>query len=936
MKFTPYLFFIITLFTSPDFLYGCTKSHKETKEAFPLSKQHKLDGYLIKANQFLYKNPDSSSYYIEKAEHVLDASCTINRLVFLHFKASMLFVNSSDIDQVINIAKQGLKLAQETDYIYYQFKFNQILAISYTNDIHLAHKYYMEAYQQCKLLDSDEEMINIITNLINFDLAHSNKSIAKEYISEMRNLLDFNNPDHYNIAHVRYYAFKAQITETLNDALLQLDTALELSRKLDLKSLTQNLIVQKSITYEIYGDYLNAIDFFEKAENYARQIDRKELVTKNYLRKAYLYTQLKDFEKAKLYFEFHKASRFANRAERIFNVNKLGSQIYEGINDDKKTIHYLKQYTRNLENTLVSRSDSISFELENRYRIEQTKNQLILKEEKIKRQEIERYYSIIIIIILFIIVLLIYYWRYLYNKQELKATRKILKNTNQINEFRKRFIENITHEIRTPLTLINGVFETVISYDIEDKYKGILNIGYQNSKRLNTEMENILNLMKTESIVDIVNLRKVYLLSFFTNLIESYKLNIFSKGLTLQLKHNLDAGTIAEIDSGKIGTILSNYLNNAIKFSKEDDVIEIEIKINNDGLFFSVKDFGNGIPKEDLPYVFNRFYQASNTKHTGHGVGLAIVKEISKLLKGETSVDSDQEKGETVFAYKQLCTVNKYLKEETIVEYNTDTIKSDTNGIIQDKPHILVVDDSELMIEFYKQILSSYYKCDYAFNGKNALDKIMNTQYDCLITDVMMPKMDGFELAEKIIETDKTKHLPIIFVTAITPDKNRLKAFRIGVHDFITKPFIVQELVTRISNLIENRSLRIESIQDNLLQNLKVEGTNYVTDEDLLKKIIQIINENISNVDFKVSDLATSVFYSERQLARKINLMAGLTPSKLILEIRLLKAYNVLKESKSIRILDVQRSIGIKSSTYFNKAFKERFGITPSSLQKNS
>ena len=936
MKFTPYLFLIIPLLTSQSFLYGCTTDHKEIKEAFPLSKQYRLDEYLLQADQFLYKNPDSSSYYIQKAEHVLDESCAITHLVFLYFKAKMLYVNFGDRDQVINIAKQGLSLAQKTNYLYYQFKFNQILAVSYTNDIHLAHKYYIKAYQQCKQLDSDEEMVNIITNLINFDLAHNNKSIAKEYVSEMRNLLRLSNLNHYNIAHVRYYSFKAQVSETLHNALLHLDTALNISHKLGLESITQNLIVQKSIAYEDHGDYLNAIKSFEKAEDYARKIDRKEQITQNYLRKAHLYAQIKDFDKAKLYFEFHKASRFANQTTGLFNVNKLASKIYEGVNDDKNTIHYLKQYTRNLENILISRSDSINFELENRYRIEQIKNQLILKEEKIKRQEVERYYSIVIIIILFIIVLLIYYWRYLYNKQELTATRKILKNTNQINEFRKRFIENITHEIRTPLTLVNGVFETVISYDIEDKYKGILNIGYQNSKRLNTEMENILNLMKTESIVDIVNLKKVYVLSFFTNLIESYKLNIFSKGLTLKLKHNLDIGTIAEIDSGKIGTILSNYLNNAIKFSKEDDVIEIEIKIDNGYLFFSVKDFGNGIPKEDLPYIFNRFYQASNSKHTGHGVGLAIVKEISKLLKGEISVDSDQEKGETVFTYKQLCVVNKHLKEETIVEYNTDTIKSNTNGIIQDKPHILVVDDSELMIEFYKQILSDYYICDYAFNGKNALDKIMNTQYDCLITDVIMPKMDGFELAEKIIETEKTKHLPIIFVTAITPNENRLKAFRIGVHDFITKPFIVQELVTRISNLIENRSLRIESIQNNLLQNLKVEGTNYVTDEDLLKKIIQIINENISNVDFKVSDLATSVFYSERQLARKINLMAGLTPSKLILEIRLLKAYNVLKESKSIRILDVQRSIGIKSSAYFNKAFKERFGITPSSLQKNS
>ena len=249
-------------------------------------------------------------------------------------------------------------------------------------------------------------------------------------------------------------------------------------------------------------------------------------------------------------------------------------------------------------------------------------------------------------------------------------------------------------------------------------------------------------------------------------------------------------------------------------------------------------------------------------------------------------------------------------------------------------PKILVVDDDQFMLHFYKHILTSSFDCDFVSNGSLAINLIKENNYQCIVTDIVMPDIDGFKLIEIVNKEMKGEFLPVIFVTANYIEKTKIDAFRIGVHDFITKPFIVKELIVRIHNVIRNNKNRVNLntlLGSNNLFNVSSDTLN--DDKNLLSKIISTVDDNLSDPNFTIDKLAESVFYSSRQLTRKTKELTGLTPSKLIMERRLIKAEHILKTSTNIRISDVQNLVGINSTSYFNRAFKERFGITPRDLK---
>lgn len=487
-------------------------------------------------------------------------------------------------------------------------------------------------------------------------------------------------------------------------------------------------------------------------------------------------------------------------------------------------------------------------------------------------------------------------------------------------------IENIVHDIKTPIQLIHHVLKTINCKD--EQSREILHIGLKHTKALNEEVDSILHNLKQDQILYTIVNEEVLLLPFFNDFLAMYAFNLMDKSLTLEFNHNLTDKTKVSIDIKKITRILTNYLDNVVYYSPEQGRIKLSIVAKLQTLSFKVVNKGIHIDPMHIHLAFNRYYN-SEINGIGDGINLAIVKELSDLLNGQVSLTCKQ--GKTIFSLSfntniVLVGIKTHTRTYPIRPTNTKSLSN------KEQYRILIVDDSKLMLNFYQRILSKYYNCDFANDGLEALKKIKEHTYHCIITDIIMPNCDGYELSKRIRSVDFYRQIPIIFVSGIASTDHKKDLERVGVQDIIVKPISIKELHTRIYNLIHNYNLRLSHI-DTIH---KQPPYNSEEDEELLKRILKSIHKNLSNPGFKVSDLATSIFYSERQLARKTNLLTGLSPSKLILEIRLCKAYTLLSECHQIKIAEVQEEVGIKSTAYFHKQFKRRFGITPGSVQPNT
>ena len=414
----------------------------------------------------------------------------------------------------------------------------------------------------------------------------------------------------------------------------------------------------------------------------------------------------------------------------------------------------------------------------------------------------------------------------------------------------------------------------------------------------------------------------VNLYTFLKEIIARFEVSIFSRGLLLECTHNLTELSKIETDKLMLTDVVFSYLFNAIKYSYDSRRILLGIITEKNKVVISVTDFGvnsSVIRKIDL---FNALFK----RHERPDVNTYQINDsIEKWPDYEIYVDYDSETYSTCFSVEINKPVffccNQLKKISLKSEY-----KPISNSTIKKNAKILLVDDNELMIQYYLNILSEFYICDFAYDGIYALEKIRLNQYDCIILDIVMPNMNGVEFLYELRQNYSFSHIPIIFVTSNDLKEIREEVFCIGINDFIVKPFIPQEFLSRIANVIHNQNFR------------KAErGASFEKERPLelgiLEKVYEIIIENMVNNDFSVQELASLACYSRRHLGRKVKKLTGMTPRELILEIRLKSAYDILKINKEIRIGEVQQAVGIKNTSYFNRSFKKRFGTSPSNVR---
>ncbi len=553
--------------------------------------------------------------------------------------------------------------------------------------------------------------------------------------------------------------------------------------------------------------------------------------------------------------------------------------------------------------------------------------------------------------LLFLTVLL-FIRRYELNRIRLRDQLKFEKvesdSLRRLDQLKSRFFANISHEFRTPLTLVLGQIDSIMSSNIEVKVKGKLQVADRNAKRLLTLINQLLDISKIEAGSMELKAGQHNIVPFLRSLFYSFESLAESK--KINLKFNSEYENIPVVyDPDKMEKIFYNLLSNAFKFTKEEGDINTMLNIIGSTVEIRIKDTGVGIPDDRIKNIFNRFYQvdgSSTREFEGTGIGLSLTKELIELHKGKIKVSSIIGKGSEFIITLPLGNIN--LEKEKFVEipvvnspilYNemqaNDQLEESGNRhqVSADaKNIILIVEDNADIRNYIREQIQDGNKVIEASNGEDGLANAKAEIPDLIITDIMMPKMNGYEFSKEIRKDEKTSHIPIIMLTAKAGLDDRIEGFETGIDAYLTKPFSSKELIVRVKNLIYQREqLKKRFSKSAIIKPSEVSEISI--DQKFIRKVIKIIEANFNNEEFGTENLAAEVNMSLSQLNRKLNALVDQPAGQLIRSLRLQRAADLIKQNTGT-IAEICYKLGFNDQAYFSRTFKKQFGCSPSEYKK--
>ena len=723
----------------------------------------------------------------------------------------------------------------------------------------------------------------------------------------------------------------------------------KLAEEYGLKSLENAKSVHLSgglvATYALIGlasldqdNFVGALKYCNEALNLAKELDYPKLVADCYYDLGQVYLKMEDYDRSIEYFE--KSSETFEDIENKFSLSsklEAMASAYAGKGDYKNA--YLSQLEHDLlQDTLLSeKNEEQLLKLETEYKVKEKETlikfqdkQMNLQNEKILQQRILNFTFGFVAFLLLAVVVLAYI--------SIQRRKKLNEQLKSLDRTKSRFFTNISHEMRNPLTLIIAPLENLNEKAKGTPYYEDLQLAYTNSKKLLERVNEILDLSKLESgEMELVE-SPVVLYELCQRIFYSYKSLAFYRNMKLEFEFKPDKELTVLLDNEKFEKILNNLILNAFKHSETEGIISLKIYTNNSLLYFVVKDTGQGIDPEDLKYIFNRYYQAEleNVQaRGGTGIGLTLAREYAKMSEGDISVESELNVGSSFTLKIPLKETDKAVYSDKALAREEETEKEDSIARLPlsvdgQKPKILVVEDELEMSRYLIQCLSDNYYCKPAPDGLAALSLLNKEQFDLIISDVMMPKMDGIQFRIEVRENRDWRQIPFIMLTAKSLDKDKIAGLQLGVDDYITKPFNIKELLARVHNLIINKLERDIWRKENTgKEDLEV---SYTAEEQLIIKAEKYVFENLQEPTMNTSKLAKYMGYSRRQLERLLKKHSGLSPAAFIREIRLQKAYQIIERRQFATIKEVCYDVGMDTPANFSTRFKQRFGKNPSEV----
>jgi signal transduction histidine kinase/AraC-like DNA-binding protein/AmiR/NasT family two-component response regulator len=547
-------------------------------------------------------------------------------------------------------------------------------------------------------------------------------------------------------------------------------------------------------------------------------------------------------------------------------------------------------------------------------------------------------------------------------KQQLKMEHFESEKLREVDQLKSRFFTNISHEFRTPLTLIIGSVKQMLAGDFIGNFKEQYRMIIRNGERLLKLINEILDLSKLESGQMKLQVVETDIVQFLKGIVLNFSPLADRKKVTLKFKSTEDE-LIGYVDHDKLEKIVTNLLSNAFKFTPEEGKIIVSISplvpplLRGDaegrGVEIKISNTGPGIPADRIDKIFDRFYQSDdNYKKDGEGtgVGLALAKELVELCRWEISVSSIPDKRTTFII--TLPVAKECFKADEIMEKTESAGRKPETGIesgsdiqfpdsvlpspvsVKSSPVLLIVEDNPDVTAY----ISSFMKHDYlivtAENGEEGLKKSLDTYPDLIISDVMMPEMDGFEFCQKVKSDECISHIPVILLTAKADLDSKIKGLEFGADDYISKPFEADELKVRSKNLIEQR-IKLREKFSRMIEIKPGEIAASSMDEQFLQRLLDIFENHISDPDYNTESFAREIGMSRSNLYRKIQALTNQSTHNFFQSLRLKRAAQLLRK-RSATISEIAYAVGFNSPSYFSKVFRKHFDQSPSDFVNHS
>ena len=538
--------------------------------------------------------------------------------------------------------------------------------------------------------------------------------------------------------------------------------------------------------------------------------------------------------------------------------------------------------------------------------------------------------------------------------------RQMTKHIEELTHTQLQFFTNISHELRTPLTLIAGPTEQLLEdKTVQGTHRRMLQMVERNTKILIQLVSEILDFRKVQNNKAVLKLNRFHLAETLRLWADDFGAVTSRKGITVKVDAPADAAQATVIaDRDKLARVFFNLMSNAVKYTPQDGTITITLRHNDGSFFFTMNnDSVKTISKDDLPHIFERFYQSKGSIG-GTGIGLALVKANVDLHHGSISATSSQEEG-TTFSITLPDTQEGY-DPDADNDGNKDNSTKAEQGYVDDsyapvnveaaekaeritnaedfdadRPLVLIIDDNNGMRAYLRSILQDHYNVSEAVDGQQGLERARREVPKLVVCDVMMPVMDGLEFTRRLKADTATSHIPVILLTARSLSEQREEGYGTGADSYLTKPFTGSLLLARIDNLIHSRTLLRSLFSGNSKEEEKEEEMLGAQDQTFVTRLREVIRDNMGDSDFSVERIGEEIGLSRVQLYRKVKALTGQTPVELLRKARLERGRRLIEKTEK-SVSEIAYEVGFTSPSYFNKCFKDEFGISPGAMREKA
>jgi len=860
-------------------------------------------------NQLRMSDPDSAIYYAIQIRELAEELHDQSGLARAHYFIGVIYHNLGFLSSAINNLNASREIYEDLDDSFgLAGVYNAFGNLYQGADEDKALDYYNQSLEIFQDLGVDKYLPHIYVNMAySYDKKKKYAEGQKYYFKALELLRETGDSTRILISAILNIGEHYELINDLDSAYLYYHHGLKLSKKLQNNPRLVDSYIHFGKYYNLTGDYDQSISYLDSAYAIATAQNFLPILKVNTELLADSYKKRGDYESALHY-----------------------TELFIMLNDSLNLMEANKNL-RDLELVAVHNQEMRE------------------KEADLQKQKLFQIFTMVALLLVMISLF------YMYRNYRIKHKANAL--LAEVDVLKTRMFSNISHELRNPLTLILDPIEQMLDDEQHKRPSSkTLKLMERNVKRMLSLINQLLDLSKLDagklkielSQGDVIHHLKIIALSF-TSLAEKKNIHY-----TINCP---DEETVTYFDVDKMDKILTNLIGNALKYTDDGGTVSVNVETDIGGarkrkysegqeiLQIEVRDTGNGIPEDELTKIFNRFYQVGGKdepEKVGTGIGLSLTKELIDLLKGDIRVESKVNLGTRFNLSIPLGTSHLEAADYVIVEEQEIPEKSTEEPVRSDKKDqpsqvgddrqiILTVEDNEDIRTHITDHLAEYHVME-AADGAEGLNIATEQLPDLVITDLMMPKMDGVELCEKLKTDERTSHIPVIMLTAKTSVEDRIEGLETGADDYLTKPFNIKELRVRVKNLIEQRQkLRERFRKELMLEPREIAVTS--ADERFITQSLEIIEKNLSDQDFNVEQFGSELAMSRMQLFRKIKALTDQSPSEYIRTIRLKRAAQLIKSNYG-NLAEITYEVGFNNPSYFAKCFRELYGVAPSEYTK--